>query len=420
MYRTASTIACLALAVCLVGSAVAAEKGDKAVELFNCQCLSGWDCFTIDPNVKMEDVWSVKDGILVCQGEPLGYLFTKKEFTNYKLIVEWRWAPGKEPGNSGVLLRVAGDPVSFLPKCVEAQLQSGSAGDLWAFYGAKIEGDESRMRVIKDHKDLGDFAGLGKIKGNEKPPGEWNRYEITLNGGDLSVLINGEKVNEATGLDVVPGRIGLQSEGGEIHFRTVKLVPIEKGPKEVVLFNGKDFSGWTHCLRDADAKMEDTWSAADGVLRCKGQPIGYLRTEKKYTSYVLKFEWRWPEGSKPGNNGALLRIVGEDKVWPKSVEAQLYHDHAGDILTIDQFPLKGDPERTKGRYTAKMNPSNEKPQGQWNEYEAVLQGGDLTLTVNGEVQNTATDVEEVPGWIGLQSEGAPIEFRNIRLYPSDE
>jgi len=419
MARIASMTAMLAVAVCLAGVAAAAEKCDQAVDLFDGESLAGWGCFLADANVKMDDVWSVRDGLLVCKGEPLGYLFTKQEYTNYRLIVEWRWAPGTEPGNSGVLLRIAGDPVSFLPKCVEAQLKSGDAGDVWAFYGASVQGDADRMHVIKDHELLGDFAGVGKIKASEKPPGEWNKYEITLTGGDLTLLVNGEKVNEATGLDVVPGKIGLQSEGGQIQFRTVKLIPMEKCPKEVPLFNGKDLGGWTHYLREPNAKMEETWSAGDGLLRCEGRPIGYLRTEKKYTNYVLKVEWRWPEGSKPGNNGVLLRIVGEDKVWPKSVEAQLAHEHAGDIFTIDGFPLKGDPERSKGRYTAKMKPSNEKPQGQWNEYEIILKGGDLTLKVNGEVQNTATDVEEVPGWIGLQSEGAPIEYRNIRLYLVD-
>jgi hypothetical protein len=191
--------------------------------------------------------------------------------------------------------------------------------------------------------------------------------------------------------------------------------PAKKRPKEVALFNGKDLSGWTFHLRDPNAKMEGTWSVRDGLLRCEGQPIGYLRTKQKYTNYVLKVQWRWPEGSKPGNSGVLLRIVGEDKVWPKSVEAQLAHQHAGDIFTIDGFPLKGDPQRTKGRYTAKMKPSNEKPPGQWNEYEIILNGGDLTLKVNGQVQNQATGVEQVPGWIGLQSEGAPIEFREVRL-----
>ena len=419
MYRILSTSLALAIAACLAGNVTAADKCPEAVELFSGESLAGWDCFLADPNVKMEDVWSVKDGILVSKGEPLGYLFTEKEFTNYRLIVQWRWAPGTEPGNSGVLLRIAGDAVSFLPKCVEAQLKSGDAGDIWAFYGAHVKGDEERLRVIKDHETLGDLVGVGKIKGNEKPPGEWNEYEITFDGGDLTLLVNGEKVNEATGCDVVPGRIGLQSEGGEIHFRSVKLIPMDTCPKEVTLFNGKDLSGWTYHLRDPNAPMENTWRAGDGVLRCEGQPIGYLKTENKYTNYVLKLEWRWPEGSQPGNNGVLLRVVGEDKVWPKSVEAQLAHDAAGDIWNIDEFPMRTDPERTQGRHTAKMKPSNEKPPGQWNEYEITLQGGDLTLKVNGEVQNTATEVEEVPGAIGLQSEGAPIEYRNIRLYLSD-
>jgi len=227
MYRIASIFVILAVVVCSAHGALAAEKKPEATELFNCKCLAGWECFLVDKDVKMEDVWSVKDGLLVCKGEPLGYLFTKKEFKNFKLIVEWRWAPGEEPGNSGVLLRIVGDAVTFLPKCVEAQLQNGGAGDIWAFYGANVKGDKERMRIIKDHKALGDFAGVGKIKAAEKKPGEWNTYEITFNGGDLTLLVNGEKVNEATGCDVVPGRIGLQSEGGEIHFRKVQLTPIK-------------------------------------------------------------------------------------------------------------------------------------------------------------------------------------------------
>jgi hypothetical protein len=220
--------AALAVAICLAGPATAAEQPEKAIDLFDGESLSGWGCFLVDPNVNMKDVWSVRDGLLVCKGEPLGYLFTKKEYTNYRLIVEWRWAPGTQPGNSGVLLRIVGDAVSFLPKGVEAQLHSGNAGDIWAFYGASVKGDPDRMRVIKGHEALGDFAGVQKIKGNEKPPGKWNKYEITLVGDKLTLVVNGEKVNEATGLDVVPGKIGLQSEGGQIHFRTVKLIPVKE------------------------------------------------------------------------------------------------------------------------------------------------------------------------------------------------
>jgi hypothetical protein len=66
-----------------------------------------------------------------------------------------------------------------------------------------------------------------------------------------------------------------------------------------------------------------------------------------------------------------------------------------------------------------MKPSNEKPLGEWNSYRIVLDGGKLEMWVNGELQNSATDVQLLPGRIALQSEGAHIEFRNIRLKPLD-
>ena len=125
-----------------------------------------------------------------------------------------------------MLLRIQGDAQGFLAQCVEAQLKHGSAGDIWAFYGAKVEGDEDRFKKIENHADLGNFAGVGKIKDAEKKPGEWNTYEITFQGDKLKLVVNGETVNEASGCDAVAGPIGLQSEGGEIHFRRIELTPI--------------------------------------------------------------------------------------------------------------------------------------------------------------------------------------------------
>ena len=191
--------------------------------LFNGSDLSGWSHVLVGEGVKMEDVWSVRDGVLVCKGTPLGYLVTKESFQDFKLALEWRWAPGAEPGNSGVLLRIAGKPATFMPKCVEAQLKHENAGDIWGFFGASIEGSPERIQEIKDHKDLGNFKGVKKIKAAEKAPGEWNRYEIKVSGGNLELKVNGEIVNQASGLDVLAGPIGLQSEGAEIHFRNIEL-----------------------------------------------------------------------------------------------------------------------------------------------------------------------------------------------------
>jgi putative membrane-bound dehydrogenase-like protein len=186
-------------------------------------------------------------------------------------------------------------------------------------------------------------------------------------------------------------------------------------PRE--LLDGKTLAGWTFFLEDPKAKMEDVWSVKDGVVHCKGHPIGYLRTTEDFTDYVCTVEWRFDPALGAGNSGVLLRMTGADKVWPKSVESQLNSGDAGDIWNIDQVPMQVDPTRTQGRRTIKLQPSSEKPLGEWNRYVITLDGGELTLEVNGVKQNEAHWVEHVPGKICLQSEGAPIEFRKVEIVP---
>jgi hypothetical protein len=99
------------------------------------------------------------------------------------------------------------------------------------------------------------------------------------------------------------------------------------------------------------------------------------------------------------------------------MEAQGAYGSVGDIWNIDNFPMKAAAERTRGRHTAAMHPSNEKPLGEWNEYEITLNGGDLEIKVNDLVQNTAIECWETPGKICLQSEGAEMEFRNVLVVP---
>jgi hypothetical protein len=206
----------------LATSATAAEP----VQLFNGKNLRGWHFYLAEHGVTRQQVWSVQDGVLVCQGEPLGYLYTARQYESFKLVVEWRWAPGGQPGNSGVLMRINGEPRP-LPRSIEAQLKSGDAGAIYGFHGMAVDGDADRKIDSEGSPFTGRIQGVRKIKGAEKPPGEWNRYEITLDGGSLTVLVNGEKVNEATDCEVLAGPVGLQSEGGEIHFRKVELTPLD-------------------------------------------------------------------------------------------------------------------------------------------------------------------------------------------------
>jgi hypothetical protein len=229
MKRLCPRVVLTAVATTLVCAAPSAARAEP-VRLFDGKGLAGWSHFLADPKASMADVWSVRDGVLVCKGEPVGYLYTDAEYASFRLVVEWRWAPGaaarlgKTP-NSGVLLRVNGEP-RVIPRAIEAQLRSGDAGDLYGFWGMTIDGDPARRREKKGDPVLGDMVGFVKAGAAEKPEGEWNVYDITVDGPSIVVLVNGKKVNEVRDATAVPGRIGLQSEGGEIHFRKVELTPI--------------------------------------------------------------------------------------------------------------------------------------------------------------------------------------------------
>lgn len=198
---------------------------DGMLNLFNGRDLTGWRAYLSDHRFTRDDVWSVVDGILACRGEPMGYLYSQEVFEDFRLVVEWRWAPGKPPGNSGILMRINGEPRP-LPRCLESQLKSGSAGDLYAFHEMKLGGDPARLDTIANHELGGNISGLPRLSTAELAPGEWNVAEITVQGGAVTVLVNGVKVNEATDCELVRGPVGLQSEGGEIHFRTVRIQPL--------------------------------------------------------------------------------------------------------------------------------------------------------------------------------------------------
>lgn len=179
------------------------------------------------------------------------------------------------------------------------------------------------------------------------------------------------------------------------------------------LFNGKDLNGWV-CVVDSasDVPASKVYSVVDGNIRIEGQPFGYMRTYKKYGDYQLHVEWRWiGEGA---NSGLFQRVQDGDKVWPTAVECQLKSGLAGDFVMlggakiaevecVGEFPVK---ERVGGEC--------EKPVGEWNEADIICKGGKITVYINGELQNEATS-EYKNGYIALQSEGGPIEFRNIYL-----
>jgi len=201
-------VACLAIA----GVALAEEAvtPTEKTMLWNGKDLEGWKWSR--PN--SPKTWSVKDGVIDCTGTPTGTLLTEKDYTSYKLHVEWRWAD--KPGNSGIF-------VHGVPYLIEIQLANKRAGDLAAMRGADF----------KEHRDLVAAAGRERAivpmqgKSVEKPSGEWNSADIVCRGDSIIVRINGELKNIATECNVQFGKIGLQSEGGRIQFRNIYIEPLD-------------------------------------------------------------------------------------------------------------------------------------------------------------------------------------------------
>jgi hypothetical protein len=187
--------------------------------------LKAWECYLQEPEADVQDVWNIEDGMLICSGKPLGYLYTKRNYGDFMLKLEWRWPPGKKPGSGGVLVRMTGEH-KIWPMSLEAQLNSGNAGDFWGLDGYKLSGLAERMRT-SDHQKFGKLTNLKKIKALEKPPGQWNTYEIVAKGTTVTLIINGEEANRATGCDLNSGRICLTSEGSEIHFRNVVVNEVQ-------------------------------------------------------------------------------------------------------------------------------------------------------------------------------------------------
>jgi hypothetical protein len=206
----------------------------------------------------------------------------------------------------------------------------------------------------------------------------------------------------------------------KIFFIVVALFARPRTPPTgppIDLFNGRNLSGWTYRLEKPDVKPESVWSVKDGVLHCTGQPAGYLLTKATdFENYILTVQWRWPE--KGGNNGVLVHVTkpGALGVWPQSFEVQLANGTAGELWVIGTTLEISHPRtHIEDRRHKNLIVGSEKPLGEWNTLEITCRGDAIAVRVNGYLVNRATKLSQQRGAIALQSEGTPIEFREIRL-----
>jgi hypothetical protein len=182
---------------------------------------------------------------------------------------------------------------------------------------------------------------------------------------------------------------------------------------------------------------ENTWSWKDGVLHCTGKPVGVTRSAKPYTNFELVVQWKHLKSA--GNSGVFV-WAPEDKLkglkpgqLPHGIEVQVL-DHGYKEQYEKSSKKKADWFTTNGDVfavgTSKMKPfaplspngsrsfpreERSKGVGEWNHYYIRAINGEVRLWVNGGEVSGGNEVEPRTGFLCLESEGSPIEFKNIRV-----
>jgi hypothetical protein len=208
---------------------LAGQTAPEFVDLFNGKDLTGWVNVNTDP-----DTWSVRDGVLVCSGQPIGVMRSERQYENFVLHIEWMHVePG---GNSGVFIWSNAVPAETnrLPDGVEVQMleldwvklntREGKTppiayvhGEVFGVGGVEIVPDNPRAERSKS------------IENRCKGRGEWNTYDIVAVDGVVKLAVNGKFVNGIRGSSQKKGYICLESEGKEIHFRNIRLLELPPG-----------------------------------------------------------------------------------------------------------------------------------------------------------------------------------------------
>lgn len=174
--------------------------------------LQGWKRVAYPGKpLKATNPWSVDpaSGLLTCDGAGTVEMFlTDQEFGDGVFHVEWRFKPveGKSGYNSGVFVRNSADG------SVWHQAQVGAVKDVGYLFG----------NTLKDGKNVS-FHADDKVPSRGLPPGEWNTYEITAKGKEVSLWVNGGVTATWHDCEVPRGLVGMEAEGWLIEFRSVKF-----------------------------------------------------------------------------------------------------------------------------------------------------------------------------------------------------
>jgi hypothetical protein len=349
---------------------VAAKSQDDGFRpLFNGKNLDGW----VRTNTPTS-TWSVKDDLLICTGKPVGELRTTKMYQNFIMEVEWRHM--KPRGNAGIFIWSDDITAKGVPfhRGIEIQVlenaygnSSGHTvhGDIFPIHGAK-------MTPLNGRGGSRAFP----TENRSKPSPEWNHYRIECQAGNISLAVNGKVVTKGTACSPSKGYICLESEGGIVHYRNLKIkelpdTPVD--PKDIAnanrdfrsIYTGLDLTGW---------KASGTWKSNNWVLSYGDKAAGSLTSTEDYGDIGFVFD---------------LKHKSKQRTTVSIRGAQIVIDH-------------GDEESAK-----KLgNP------GRWNRFEGELKGNLLLVRLNGKSYLKSKAKLKPTGPIQI-SVSAPTDLANI-------
>ena len=408
-----------------------AESPDGFVELFNGKDLEGWhgrphfspikfaELSEVERDAKKaewtEDAkshWTVENGELVNDGHG-AYLVTDKDYRDYELHLQYKTVP---KADSGIYLK--GNPqVQIWDHTNEDQFKHGcqkGSGGLW---------NNSAGASGKDPLVLAD-----------KPFGEWNDVRVVQVGARTSVWLNGQQVVDHATMEnywdrqsplFVSGPIELQTHGGEIRWRQLKIRELSAEQANAILanhrsegfspiFNGEDLKGWIGAI--------DGYEVVDGAVRCKKGSGGNLLTEKEYSNFVARLEFRLPPG---GNNGLAIRSPSKgNPAYDAMCELQVLDSTHPKYAKLDDRQYHGS---AYGIVAAKRGYL--RPIGEWNFQEVTVDGSRIKVELNGTIILNA-DLAEVSeymadsphpgkdrpsGHFGFAGHGDAVEFRSLSI-----
>lgn len=368
---SAPVLAVLISVITVLSSPLALAE-EEFQPMFNGKDLSGWVLTNTPP-----ETWSFKDGLLVCTGKPIGEIRTEKMYQNFVMELEWRhMVPG---GNAGVFVWADDITSRGVPfhRGIEVQVlehaygntQSYTThGDIFPIHGAKMTPINGRG---------GDRAFPTELRG--KPSPEWNHYRIECNDGEISLAVNGKVVTRGKEASPRKGYICLESEGGVVHYRNVRIKTLpdtEVAPEHVAianrgyesLYTGLNLQGWTQ------ASDGEHWKVNDWVLShaANAGKTSQLVAERDFERIGFVVDVRLKDES----SNALIGV--------------------GEQLTVDLRDAE------VAKHLQKT--------GQWNRLEFTEVDGQRVLMVNGKA--TELSLGAISGKLSLTASGG-VDFCNV-------